>query len=157
MRKRRSVRRIYGMKYCWKGQKDRNRYKNRIKRGRQAQLVLVFDIVHNIPTTWRWARGDWNNGRHFIYMHSLQAHAIPQLRPPSKSMKMCFKSGSVLGEGFIHFTWEYEGKGFRKKMVLKEVWSLVRSLANTIRRRNPESQQIFLIRTWRIWKAQRSE
>ena len=32
MRKRTVVGRIYGMKYSWKGHKDRNRHKNRIKR-----------------------------------------------------------------------------------------------------------------------------
>ena len=33
-----------------KGHKDRNRYKNRIKRGGQARLVYVIDINHNITT-----------------------------------------------------------------------------------------------------------
>ena len=46
------------MKYSWKGHKDRNRYKNRIKRCGQSRLVYVTDINRNIPTTWRWARGD---------------------------------------------------------------------------------------------------
>ena len=32
MNKRRVVGRIYGMKYSWKGHKDRNRHKNRIKK-----------------------------------------------------------------------------------------------------------------------------
>ena len=35
-------------------------YKNRIKRCGQARLVYVTDINRNIPTTWRWARGDYN-------------------------------------------------------------------------------------------------
>ena len=48
----RVVRRIYGMKYSWKGHKDKNRHKNIIKRSGQAQLVYVFDINRNIPTTW---------------------------------------------------------------------------------------------------------
>ena len=47
------------MKYRWKGNKDRNRHKNRIKRSGQAQLVYVKDVNHNIPTTWRWACRDW--------------------------------------------------------------------------------------------------
>ena len=58
MRKRRVVGRIYGMEYSWKGHTDRNRHKNRIKRSRQARLVYVTDINRNIPTTWRWTRGD---------------------------------------------------------------------------------------------------
>ena len=58
MRKRRVVRRIYGMKYSWKGHNDRNRQKNRIKRSGQAQLVYAKNISHNIPTTWREACGD---------------------------------------------------------------------------------------------------
>ena len=48
------VGRIYGMKYSWKGHKDRNRYKNRIKRSGQARLVYVTDINRNIATAWRW-------------------------------------------------------------------------------------------------------
>ena len=55
MRKRRVVGRIYGMKYSWKGHKDGNRHKNRIKRSGQARSVSVKDINHNIPTMWRWA------------------------------------------------------------------------------------------------------
>ena len=59
MRRRRVLERINGMKYSWKGHKDRNRHKNRTKkRSGQARLVYVFDIRHNIPTTWRWIRGD---------------------------------------------------------------------------------------------------
>ena len=54
----RVVGRIYGMKCRWKGHRDRNRHKNRIQRSGQARLVYVKDINHNIPTTWRWARGD---------------------------------------------------------------------------------------------------
>ena len=46
------------MKYSWNGHKDRNRHKNRIKRSGQTRLVYVIDINRNIPTTWRWARGD---------------------------------------------------------------------------------------------------
>ena len=51
------------MKCSWKDHKDRNRYKNRIKRSGRARLVYVKDINCNIPITWRWARGDakpWN-------------------------------------------------------------------------------------------------
>ena len=62
MRKRRVVRRIYGMKYSWMGHKERNRHKNRINSDGQARLDYVFDINHNIPTTWRWARGDSDDG-----------------------------------------------------------------------------------------------
>ena len=58
MRKWRVVGRIYVMKYSWKDHKDRNRHKNRIKRSGQAGLVYGKDINRNIPTTWRWARGD---------------------------------------------------------------------------------------------------
>ena len=52
------VGRIYEMKYGWKGHKDRNRHKNRIKRNGQTRLVYVKDITRNVPTTWRWASGD---------------------------------------------------------------------------------------------------
>ena len=51
--------RIYGMKYSWKGHKDRKRHKHRIKRSGQARLVYVININRNIPTTWRKARGDY--------------------------------------------------------------------------------------------------
>ena len=56
-RKRRDVGRLHGLKYSWKGHKDRNRHRSRIKRSGQAELVYVKDINRNIPTTWRWARG----------------------------------------------------------------------------------------------------
>ena len=46
------------MKYSWKSHKDKNSYKNRIKRSGQALLGYFTDIYHKIPTTWRWARGD---------------------------------------------------------------------------------------------------
>ena len=57
MRKHRVVGRIYGIKYSWKGHKDR------IRRSGQAPLVYVKNINRSIPpTTWRWARGDpWRN------------------------------------------------------------------------------------------------
>ena len=55
MRKRRVVGRIYWMKYSWKGHKDKNRHKSRIKRSGQARLVYVKKTNRNIPTTWRWA------------------------------------------------------------------------------------------------------
>ena len=59
MRKWIFVGRIYGMKCSWKGHKDRNRHKNRIKRSGQAQLVHVKGINQNIPTTWGWAHEDF--------------------------------------------------------------------------------------------------
>ena len=43
-----------------KGHEDGNRHKNRIKRSGQARLVYVKNINRNIPTTWRWARGDYS-------------------------------------------------------------------------------------------------
>ena len=49
MRKQSDVGRIYGMKYSWKGHKDRNRHKNRIKRSGQARLVYVKDIKLQHP------------------------------------------------------------------------------------------------------------
>ena len=49
MRKRRVVGRIYGVKYSRKGHKNRNRHKNRIKTGGQAQLVDVKDINREHP------------------------------------------------------------------------------------------------------------
>ena len=49
MRKRRVVGRIHGMKYSWKGHKDRNRHKNRIKRSGQVRLLYVTDINCKSP------------------------------------------------------------------------------------------------------------
>ena len=57
--KRRVVGRSYGTKYSWKGHKARNRHKNRIKTSGQARLFYVKNLNRNIPTTWRWARGDF--------------------------------------------------------------------------------------------------
>ena len=48
MGKQRVVR-IHGMKYSWKGHKDRSMHNNRIKRSGQARLVYVKDINCNIP------------------------------------------------------------------------------------------------------------
>ena len=45
----------FGMKYSWKGHKNRNRHKNRIKRSGKLGWFMS-DINHNIPTMWRWAR-----------------------------------------------------------------------------------------------------
>ena len=67
-RKRRVVGRIYGMEYSWKCRKDRSWHKNIIKRSGQTQLVYVKDINRNIPTTWRWTRGNtmlWS-GEHYL-------------------------------------------------------------------------------------------
>ena len=58
VRKRRVVGRIYGMKYSWKGHKDRNSHKNRINRSGQAWLAYVKNISRSIPTMWRWVHGD---------------------------------------------------------------------------------------------------
>ena len=58
MRKQKVVGRIHEMKYSWKGQKDKTRHKNTIKRNGQARLVYVSDINRNIPTTWRWTHVD---------------------------------------------------------------------------------------------------
>ena len=49
VRKQIIVAKIYGMKYSRKSYKDRNRHKNRIKMGWQAQLVYVKNINCNIP------------------------------------------------------------------------------------------------------------
>ena len=62
------------MKYSWKGHKDRNRHKNRIKK-EWASSVYVKGINHNIPATWRWVRGDWlcsRDWRHFGTFQSKQ-------------------------------------------------------------------------------------
>ena len=48
--KRRVVGRIYAIKYSRKGHRDRNRYKNRIKKSGQVRLVYA-SINRNIPIT----------------------------------------------------------------------------------------------------------
>ena len=57
MRIRGVVGRIYGMRYRWKGHKRETQEQS--KRSGQARLVYVRDTNLNIPTTRRWARGDW--------------------------------------------------------------------------------------------------
>ena len=49
MRKRRVVGIIYGMKYSRKDRKDRNRYRNGIKRNGQARLVYVKALTATSP------------------------------------------------------------------------------------------------------------
>ena len=51
--KQRVVGRIYGINTLEKGNKDRNRNKNKIKRSGHAQLVYVKNINRKIPTTRR--------------------------------------------------------------------------------------------------------
>ena len=53
------------------GHQYRNRHKNWIKRNGQARLVSVKDINRNVPTTWRWARGD-TPARPLPCLHRLQ-------------------------------------------------------------------------------------
>ena len=91
VRKRRVVRRIYGMKYSWKGHKNRNRHKNRMKRSGQARLVYVKDINCDILTTWRWARGNPSyltllchtidlEANHCRISQNIAVHALPAAR-----------------------------------------------------------------------------
>ena len=63
--------RIFAMTYSWKGHKDRNRHKKTTKRSGQARLVYVKGINRNIPTTWRWTRGDYRGRRviHWLILH----------------------------------------------------------------------------------------
>ena len=46
VRKRRVVGRIYGMKYSWKGHKDRNRHKNRIKK--ESDVKHRYNIYNRL-------------------------------------------------------------------------------------------------------------
>ena len=87
MRRRRVVGRIYGKKYSWKGHQERNRHKNRIKRSGQARLVYVKNKNRNIPTTWRWARGDYWSRRQWLWVDRHQPC-------PENTLKMKKKKGS---------------------------------------------------------------
>ena len=44
------------------GREDRNKTKNRMKRSRPAWLIYVKNMNLNIPSTWKWARGDGEGG-----------------------------------------------------------------------------------------------
>ena len=47
------------MKYGWKGHKDRNRHKNRVKKGVGKLGWFMFKTISAWPPPrWRWARGD---------------------------------------------------------------------------------------------------
>ena len=59
MRKRRVVGRIYGMKYSWKGHKDRNRHKNRIKRSGQARLSCLLYYRKSETKKHTYTVNDW--------------------------------------------------------------------------------------------------
>ena len=60
------VGRICGMKYSWKGHKDRKRHKNRLK-GVGKFCWFMSGVSRNIPTTWRGTRVDASlNTRHLI-------------------------------------------------------------------------------------------
>ena len=93
MTKRRVVGRIYRMKYSWKGSKERQRHKNRIKRSEQARLVYVKNINRNIPTTWRWAHGDRAEGDFHKEVYSLKDQY-----GRTKTGRTEWESGELLGE-----------------------------------------------------------
>ena len=94
MRKRRVAGRIYGTKYSWKGYKDRNRQKNRINRNGQAMMVHVKNRNRNIPTTWRWSRGD---RREKVSLHStwLFARAVSECMGDAIFCLACLKSAGL--------------------------------------------------------------
>ena len=69
MRNGRVVGRINGWKYSWWSHTDRNWHKNRMKKSGQARLVYVKDTNHNIPTMWKWVRGDQCYVRTQRYRH----------------------------------------------------------------------------------------
>ena len=101
MKKLKVVRRFYGMKYTWKGCKDRNRHKNRVKRSWQAWLVYVKNVNRNIPTTWRWACGDHKTFQtschlmkyfHFLMTLSSQNHPFKLCMNRDTSYSYWFRS-----------------------------------------------------------------
>ena len=91
VRKRRVVRRIYGVKYSWKGHTDRNRHKNRTKRSGQARLVYVKDTNHNVPAAWGRARGEGGLGTELLpkFSYAISSTAVP-LTFASKSTPASF-------------------------------------------------------------------
>ena len=50
----------------WKGHRDRNRHKNRIKRSEQARVVHIKDINCSIPARRRWGHGDSPQYQHVL-------------------------------------------------------------------------------------------
>ena len=105
MRKRRVVGRIYGMRYRWKGHKDRNRHNNRLKWSGQAR---------SIPTTWRWALGNISTSSCIKIMVAVDRRRVQPkllssyLSGPFKSKLLSsylpgpFKSIAPIGHAFIY-------------------------------------------------------
>ena len=97
------------MKYSWKGLKDRNKHKNRIKRSGQARLVSVKNIKRNIPTTWRWARGDqWKGSwfsRYQIHKHALVSQGNSAKELHSLDTECTYTRVTRLKSGKKDFKW----------------------------------------------------
>ena len=83
------------MKYSWKGHKDRNGYKNRIKSSGQARSVYVKNINRNICTTWRWVREE---GHHNNKDLTYQAESgCPNCKPSSGAFSSCVDERTISG------------------------------------------------------------
>ena len=104
-----------------KSHKDRNGHKNIIKTSGQARLVYVFDINRNIPTTWRWARGDWR-GR-ALQTPAKKIDTVPFFSPPSFDVSCCLrvKVGFVL---FCFVFWWVKIRMMTYKVRGLSVWNL---------------------------------
>ena len=138
MRKRRVVGRIYGRKYSWMGQWERNRHKKRMKKNGQAVLVYVKNMNRNIPTTWNWVRGDCQK-------HEQQHPHHVKLSPWG-----LFKTCTTQGQDFVDRRDErgVERESTRRSTLKDETGSL--SVRPTLKDR--------LLKTWEdFWETGRSK
>ena len=95
VRKLRVVGRIYEMKYSWKGHKDRNRHKNRIKRSGQARLVYSVSSRYKQRAALRNTRPTWQRldspvrGSHCNYI-TLYHESLCTAASITSEPKSCF-------------------------------------------------------------------
>ena len=89
-----------------------------LKRGGQARLIYFKDIDHNIPTTWRWARGD--TPRRWVAISNLYMYCVANCGGQSrytlsilrgayvadKTLKIQFLTNAV---SINHYCWKDKG------------------------------------------------
>ena len=95
---------------------EKQTQEQRMKRSGQARLIYVFDINCNIPTTWRWARGDHmyvHACRHthaHTYTHSLsRTHCSVHLSCSHALRISPFRSGKATSV-FVASQWKSKRK-----------------------------------------------
>ena len=116
------------MKYSWKGHKDRNKHKNRIKRGGQARLVCIKNINRNITTTWR---GTYRDGLKVTWSTWMDK-------------SNCFLAGNLISLTPRQSRQIWTARHWRQKL---ESWFLINVIVSFGGNSMPDFMRIFFVRT----------